>query len=224
MILFTQSLLFVHNPKTAGTSLLRFLSDSLPGEIHQAGVAELGTHHPHLAQAVEHAARVAGFGGRESRILAVARRPLDREQSMYLYFRKVLAVSPTLDIDLPDERMRHAVAKAAVLSFADWIRWQADTFGHCDLWQSQLYYSGPAGLVPDTLSILRFENLDADLASLMTGLGLDALPVPRLNITDRTDADLGLSSTEGGVIEASYRWMSELPDPSFVCGANPFRS
>jgi len=43
MILFNRQVLFVHNPKTAGTSVLRFLEQVLP-DVAMAGVNELGTH------------------------------------------------------------------------------------------------------------------------------------------------------------------------------------
>ena len=223
MILFTQSLLFVHNPKTAGTSLLKLLSEIVPGPVHRAGVLVLGTHHPHLLQARDHAARVAGFGGEGSVILAVIRRPLDREQSMYLYYRNVLATSATLDVDLPDTFMRRAVSQAAAMSFAEWIRWQASEFGHCDLWHSRCYYQTPDGQSPENLAILRFENLEDDLSRFAASLGLVVSAVPRLNITDRSSIDLHLSKEDHQVIKESYRWMAQLPDSAFVCGHNTLR-
>lgn len=218
MILFSASLLFVHNPKTAGTSLLSFLSDRLSGPVYRAGVRELGTHHPHLSQAKEYARRIAGFSdlGTQSRIIAVVREPLDRERSMYLYYRNVLSTSVALEADLPDPEMQRAVFQAAALSFSEWLDWQAGEFGHCDIWQSRRYYQTDDGEYPDQLVVLRFEHLEADLSLLMTRLELSPLGLPKLNTMERGNTDLGVREDQVEFVARSYAWMRQMPERVFV--------
>lgn len=132
MILFNRDVLFVHNPKTAGTSLLAFLAEALPGA-RQAGVDELGTHHPHLALALGFACaktgnRPEGF----KRILVVNREPVARERSMYAYF-KVLSGLSTTAANLNDSAMERLVKLSAELECNAYLRALFEQFGHCDV-------------------------------------------------------------------------------------------
>lgn len=223
MILFTRDLLFVHNPKTAGTSLLHLLAAILPGPVHHAGVAEVGTYHPHLSPSMDYASRVSQFNPTHSQILSVLRAPIDRELSMYLYYRNILATSPTLHVDLPDVQMRRAVDQAARLDLVDWLGWQESEFGHCDLWRSERYYRADNGDVPRGLNILRFDQLEEDLVLALSKLQLPHFDLPQLNQTDRNGVDLSLPTGVREFVEHSYKWMAELPHSAFACGRNQLR-
>ena len=88
MIVFNDETLLVHNPKTAGTSLITYLLSNLPGPVHTAGVRQLGTYHPSLSMSMGYAAAVVGTMSFK-RVISVIRNPFDREVSMYLYYRNV---------------------------------------------------------------------------------------------------------------------------------------
>src|SRR5262245_44151147 len=113
MILFNKELLFVHNPKTAGTSLLKHLGERLSGQVHYAGVNELGTYHPSLSRALAYACTVTHNNSHDfRRIISVMRNPYDREISMYVYFRDSLCHSTSLTRDLNDPMMGRIVRQA----------------------------------------------------------------------------------------------------------------
>src|SRR5947209_4351954 len=125
MIVFNDSLLFVHNPKTAGTSVASFLQSHLPGNVRSAGIGQLGTFHPSLSMAYGYACGVTGKFALQT-VLSVVRNPFDREVSMYVYNRDVLSRSADLRVNLPDAAMQRRVLKAAQLSFSDYLRWLWD--------------------------------------------------------------------------------------------------
>lgn len=217
MIIFSNDLLFIHNPKTAGTSLIRYFADHLPGPVFQAGVREIGTHHPHLSHAMTYAQSALGTQTPPWKVIvSVLRDPLERERSMYLYYRTILAVSPTLDDDLPDARQQEAVRQAANLSFPDWLVWQSERFGHCDLWDSRFYYKTDRGDYPSSLRVLRIEDVDQGVVAVLAGLGVSAPPPPRLNVTKRDGVELDAGEHGRTIIRDSYRWMETLPNRIFV--------
>src|SRR5262249_35779726 len=116
MIVFNPDLLFVHNPKTAGTSIATFLMNRLP-DARAAGVTELGTYHPSLSMSLGYACAMLGVRPEQLLVLIAVRDPFDRERSMYSYFRRHLATSPTLREDMNDPEMERWVATAARLDF-----------------------------------------------------------------------------------------------------------
>ena len=101
---------------------------------------------------------------------------------MYLYYRNVLASSATLKDDLRDETMRQRVMKAAELDFRSYLRWIWDRDGTVDIWRSWCFYQLAECNKLDTLCILRFENLDSELAN---ALGVPTVNLPRLNTSSR---------------------------------------
>ena len=210
MILFNSSLLFVHNPKTAGTSLIRFFETSLRPPVFKAGVSEMGTHHPHLSQAEGYAAAVLGRRAPDFEyIVAVARDPFERERSMYQYFREVLAKSPTLRSDLPDPLMLEAVEAAARLDFSEFVGWTVAERQGCDLWRSRGYYEREGGGHPPRLTLLRCEALEDELHEYLPDhLFVARAAVPRLNATSET-AGIEMTGEAAATIAASYPWLLE---------------
>src|SRR5262245_36924005 len=191
MILFINQLLFVHNPKTAGTSLLNYLGKVLFAPVHCAGVKEVGTYHPSLSHSLNYACAVTGNRSQDfRRIISVIRNPFDRELSMYVYFRDVLCNSASLAHNLNDSHMERIVRMAGKLSFDDYLAWTYSELGTCDIWKSKYYYRTAEGDVPPNLQILKMENLDKDLGEALRGIELENNidTIPRLNVSQRTSA------------------------------------
>ncbi len=203
MILFNDDTLFVHNPKTAGTSLLSYLAASLPGEVRTAGVGQLGTYHPSLSMAVGYASGVVGRATFK-RVISVVRNPFDREVSMYIYFREVLANSPGLLSDLPDVAMQLRVYKSVELDFRDYLRWLWDEEGSVDIWRSRCFYEMAEGTRLDALRVLRFECIEEDLAA---ALGLAAVNLPKLNTSSRQPTASYYDEPTADLVRRSYQWM-----------------
>lgn len=202
MICFNDTTLFVHNPKTAGTSLISWLQASLSGPVQVAGVHELGTHHPSLSMALGYACGRTGLSNFD-RVISVIRNPLDREVSMYTYFRDVLYTSPELVQNMPDVIMRARVQKSAEMSFAQYIKCLWDEEGTVDVWNSECFYKLSEGFALESLRILRFENLKLDLAN---ALGLPTDDLPTLNVSSRRNDTLYDAGTIE-IIRRSYDWM-----------------
>jgi hypothetical protein len=222
MILFNKELLFVHNPKTAGTSLLHYLGRTLAGPINRAGVKEIGTHHPSLSLALGYACAITGNRVEDfRRIIGVVRNPYDREVSMYVFFRDVLCRSPTAGEDLNDADMERAVRMASRLAFRDYLEWLWEQFGTCDIWRSRCFYRTAEGRVPKNLRVLKIETLELDLANALAGLAMqNADPcIPRLNATQRNPTESYFDDRSTQLVAQSYRWMFEEelyePPPQF---------
>ena len=203
MIIFNQRVLFVHNPKTAGTSVLAHLQAVLAGPVYMAGAKELGTHHPALSTALGYACGVTGKS-RFDIVLTVARNPFDREVSMYHYFREVLATSPGLESDMPDSAMRRRVHKAAELEFNAYLQWLWDEEGTVDIWRSRFFYELAEGTRLEGLRVLRFETVANDLAQ---ALGTDKPSLPYLNATPKHSAACQFDAHSIRVVQASYDWV-----------------
>ncbi len=203
MIIFNQRVLFVHNPKTAGTSVLAHLQAVLAGPVYMAGANELGTHHPALSTALGYACGVTGKS-RFDIVLTVIRNPFDREVSMYHYFREVLATSPGLESDMPDSAMRRRVHKAAELEFNAYLQWLWDEEGTVDIWRSRFFYELAEGTRLEGFRVLRFETVANDLAQAM---GTDKPSLPYLNATPKHSPACQFDAQSIRVVQASYDWV-----------------
>jgi hypothetical protein len=203
MIIFNQRILFVHNPKTAGTSVLAHLQAVLAGPVYTAGANELGTHHPALSTALGYACGVTGKS-RFDIVLTVIRNPFDREVSMYRYFREVLAEWPGLESDMPDAAMRRRVRKAAELEFNAYLQWLWDEEGTVDIWRSRCFYELAEGTRLECLRVLRFETVANDLAQ---ALGTDGPSLPHLNASRNHSPACHFDAQSIGVVQASYDWV-----------------
>ena len=210
MILFNNQLLFVHNPKTAGTSLLNYLGKLLSGPVHYGGVKEVGTYHPSLSHSLNYACAVTGNRPQDfHRIISVIRNPFDRELSMYVYFRDVLCNSASLAHDLNDRHIERIVRIAGKLSFDDYLARIYSELGTCDIWKSKYFYRTAEGGVPSNLRILKTENLDEDLAEALRGIELakNIANIPRLNTSPRTSADVYRNARSLEIVAQSYEWI-----------------
>jgi len=211
MILFNDEFLFVHNPKTAGTSLVEYLRKTLREPIHTAGVAELGTYHPHLSMSLGYAAaKMEKLPDQFSKILAVVRNPYDREVSMYFYYRDYLFKIPALARYLNDKRMEEAVQMSAKLPFGEYLCWLVDSRGTCDIWSSRHYYALQDGSVPKSLEIVRIEELDTKIPEIMAPFirsGTESVQLNHINATEHAPYMSYYDSKTEEIVFSSYRWM-----------------
>lgn len=211
MIVFNREFLFVHNPKTAGTSLIDYFRRILREPIITAGVAELGSYHPHLSLSLGYACGVTGNRPTDfRRILAVTRNPYDREVSMYSYYRDQLFRSPSVAQDLNDQAMLEAVRQSAALSFPEYLAWLRETRGTCDVWRSRCYYVREDGSTPENLAIVRMEELDARIGSIMADLtraGAEGERLPRINTTQHGDFRTYFNAETETIVFESYEWL-----------------
>jgi hypothetical protein len=193
MIVFNKELLFVHNPKTAGTSLLRYLGSALPGPVYYAGVAEIGTNHTSLSRALDYSrAKTGNKSGDFKRIISAIRNPYDREISMYIYFRDVLCHSASVSKDLNDPEIERIVHKAGQLSFREYLMWLQHEIGTCDIWRSRYFYRTENEEPLPNLRVIKVESLESDLAIALEGVELRSScePLPHLNATSRRPVDI----------------------------------
>jgi hypothetical protein len=204
MIIFNEDILFVHNPKSAGTSIISFMQSTLP-RTFSAGVEQLGTWHPSLSLALRYACGITERSGFR-RVISVIRNPFDREVSMYIYYRNTLQRSPSLARDLPDAAMQRCVQKASELEFRSYIKWLWDNHGTVDIWRSRCFCETDEGIVPDSLRVLKFENLNSDLAD---ALGLPSVELPNLNKSMRRPTDAYYDADTIDLVKRSYEWMFE---------------
>lgn len=210
-MIFNESLLFVHMPKTAGMSLTQRLLDVLPRPVWYslpwdasrgvergigwAGVKKLGqvlarplrrlspnlhgrlfprTRWDHgegityldgfRHEPLAYAGRVTASYGRPldafKKIVSVSRNPYDLEVSRYAFFRRPDAVAPEAEKRLAQQS-----------SFEEFVRGSA-WFGVPDGKPDSYFVVD--GEMPKNLDIVRFENLDEDLARVLGDLGIDA--------------------------------------------------
>lgn len=207
MILFSREVLFVHNPKTAGTSLLAYLEKALP-EVRKAGTPELGTHHPHLSCALEYACAQTGNRPWDfKRILVCVRDPVERERSMYAYFRSI-AHLPGTRYELNDPALEYVVRTAAASDPDTYIRRLFYGPG-IDVWKSRRYYESDDGKTPPALRLLRTTHLDSDLGAALRGVEHnDVGSIPHTNKSD--SSAVYFSARTAAMIRHSYAWMAPM--------------
>lgn len=160
LMIWNESILFVHAPKTAGMSMTSMLCEHLRGAVRVTGPYEAqsgegrlkympGKRHETLSDAdsffAERNIRLAQF----ERIFVVMRSPYDLELSRFAYLQK----------DLPQDR-----GKAQKIALeGDFRRYLATApFFGMNPPRLDLYYHVD-GNIPDNLVILRYEQLAHDI-------------------------------------------------------------
>lgn len=174
-VIWNDTILFIHTPKTAGMSMTSLLCEELPGPIfvtgpydeqHREGkvVYVPGKRHETLIDAASFFTyrnmRLEQF----EKIFVVMRNPYDLELSRYAYLRK----------NLPQDRGR-AQDIALESDFSEYLA-TAPFFG---MFPPRLdLYFHLNGAMPENMTILRYERLSADISLYMQPYlsSFDALP------------------------------------------------
>jgi hypothetical protein len=173
--------IFVHVPKTAGTSLARALepySDNHPRE----GLRRILSHLP-VPESHETVAFRMHVTARWARLklpadvyngyrkFAVVRNPYDRAVSLYHY--------------LSQRTDHHLYERVSRMSFKGYLDYLAKRRRSKD--PTQLFYIGDAQGQPIVDDILRFENLNDDFANLCGNLGMPGrVELPMRNTSDHS--------------------------------------
>lgn len=209
-LLYSEQLLFLHIPKTAGTSVAAFLARALPKpvwyhhvqpqpELALDGVAWVrGNPHPNAAQAAR-AVAAHGFAlDRFPLILAVMRNPYELEVSQYEYLRArpVGGRSPRQQL-------------ARTLPFSDYLR---VTLGEGAGGQPRSLWRMVAvgGRIPDNLRLVSFDRVEDGVRACLRDLGVagvDAIAFPWLNRTDYGDWRSYYTAETEALVYASERWL-----------------
>jgi hypothetical protein len=206
-MLFNDELLFLHVPKAAGTSVTSYLIRSLPGQItltepadrlaasdrvsvfaraklglrrlrRHAGLLRRpqlklieGTRHENLREASEVLRRMGRRLEDFRMILAIVRNPYELEVSRYHFFRRGHFGVQGLAHELAEE-----LAQAGdFATFARLAPYHGRLPGRIEEW-FEIDSS-----IPQNLRILRFENLQHELAAAVDALGCRRVPLPNLN-------------------------------------------
>jgi hypothetical protein len=207
--LFTKDLLFLHVPKTGGSSVAEYLFEVLPRPIwcvceypaacDRGGVTYLeGRKHSTLAEAGT-LLRQRGLDLNQMRvILAVVRNPYEAAVSEYSYFRR------------PDvfPSMRGQIHElAVVLPFPEYVFRVICGPGHFITARLAQYYT-IGGQVPANLCIVRFEDLADGVRAALSEIGVESdASLPWLNASPHDDY---LSYYDSAAEEAIYqrcRWV-----------------
>jgi len=166
-MIFNQHLLFIHVPKTGGTSATQYLLDVLPKPVYYThrphdrrmsgdGVVRLpGRTHESLAEARD-VVRGHGFDlDRFPAILAVLRNPYSLKVSLYTYFQSR---------DLPNASSQEHIRIARTSDFAAFVRRKQRTTIH--------RFFETDGRIPDNMRIIKYEGMVDGIKNELRRLGI----------------------------------------------------
>lgn len=224
-MIFSEDLLFIHVPKTGGSSITAYLCDVLPKPIYLSqpfceeeltdlGILQIpGIRHETLAEARD---VVAAYGfdlDRFPLILATIRNPYDLDVSRYAYLREGHEWERGAEQDLA---LTSGFEAFAVRNPHRGGHWTTDgpngvsPFEFARHGRQRRGYPNDLaaffaidGHCPRNLRILRFEHLAEDLVAALRGIGIDAGgEFPWIN---RSDHDHYLSYYTPSAEESVYR-------------------
>jgi hypothetical protein len=205
-MLFNDSILFIHVPKTGGMATTSHLIDILPGPTyytapkHDADLERpdrdvrfvTGSRHETLdeAQAVLH--RLGRDLSEFSLIIAGSRNPYALEVSRYAYLLNGHAVDAGFEQDL-----------AMSSDFTTFVRKSDEALSA----PINRYYTA-GGRTPETLRVVRLEHLDDDLSGHLAEIGLVAArPVPMDNQSIHDDYRSYYTQASEEAVYRRYRWV-----------------
>lgn len=207
-MLFNRDLLFLHVPKTGGMAVTQKLLDVLPKPIYYAlpegaknkvhnppeVIAVGGKRHGNLQQAkdwvMEYGKTLSSF----KKIIATIRNPYAMEVSRYFYLR----------LDRPWDRGK---AQAIALnSDFETFAIESPYFGR-KLSRVEDYFLID-GAIPDNMTIIKQEQLNADLNRVLTELDLSlGSDVVRKNGTKHEDYHQYMTSKAEVAVYQRYQWL-----------------
>ncbi len=203
-MIFSQDLLFIHVPKTGGTSISVNLFQTLKRPVYYThpnplpvsadpGVIWIeGDGHEKPAEARELVARYGLNITRFRLILAVIRNPYAREVSAYSY----LAVR--------DEPPTEAGELALCLDFEGFV---SRSFRNRNGRVTEGYYKLD-GVIPSNMKILKQENLAAEYASALRSVGLDpGNGLPHVNKSQHANFAAYYTEVSEQAVYQNYKWM-----------------
>ncbi len=207
-MLFNQDLLFLHVPKTGGMAVTQKLLDILPKPIYYALpegaknkvhnppkiIAVAGKRHGNLQQAQDWVKEYGKTLTSFKKIVATIRNPYAMEVSRYFYLR----------LDRPWDRGK---AQAIALnSDFETFALESPYFGR-KLSRVEDYFLVD-GTIPENMTILKQEQLDADLNKVLAELGL-ALEsdVAKQNGTKHADYHQYLTPQAEVSVYKRYQWL-----------------
>lgn len=164
----SQKFVFVHVPKTAGTSISKVLGKYV--ERHNYENWYLKNDHITLSNLSKH----LDLGGYYK--FAVVRNPYDLMLSLWCYKRK--------------HPNQYLSKEAAALGFIEFVRFiyenrEESFFETYEIFP--LFRGGQWNWIDCGVNkIMRFENLEFDFQTILSDLGLPQEPLPRLNVTNHS--------------------------------------
>ena len=160
MIVFNKDILFIHNPKCAGTTLGYFLLQHLKRPVYNAGRPEIGTYHPSVDLALGYACGIIGQEPADfQKIVSTIRNPYSREVSMYYYFRQILSDSETNSYDINNEIIEYCVNLSKTLELNQYIECLYEMFGTIDIYNIKQYINSYSAC---NFHIMKVEHVKRD--------------------------------------------------------------
>jgi len=201
-MIYSDELLFVHVPKTAGMTLTRIFVNNLKGDVfvtvpkgHESGGGKAtvinGPRHATLNKARIYFDSIGRELGLFEIIIAVIRNPYDMEFSRFHYLRKQNNFDKGDSQDL-----------AVKGDFEEFVR-------KSEWWFKDIseYYTVD-GEIPENMKILRFESLASDFAlHCRPYLDRDVGLLPVINKSDKSNHKMMLTEKIEGMIYDKYKWI-----------------
>jgi hypothetical protein len=204
-MLYTDEVLFIHPPKTAGMAVTEYLLANLPGTKtlsvpngHASPRADVivvsGRRHENLPEAAERLRELGRSMDSFRIILAVIRNPYALEVSRFHYYQLGHPWDAGLLQDLAMTGDFDAFVKGATYPYIRAPR-PIETFYTLD------------GVMPRQLRLLRAEHLAEDLA---TALGRPRVPLQSVNATQHGHWSDYLTADNEALIHEKYRWLFQF--------------
>ena len=175
MISHLHRCIFTHVPKTGGKSVLAAFGLPMLGADYDGGLAHIEKPYGHRPLRIEREEPLADYF-----CFAFVRHPLDRLVSAFFY----LDAGGCNRFDAAYRDQHLSVYKGDFLAFVE----ELERHTNHDHFRPQTWWlTSPEGvLLPDFIG--RYETLQADFASIARRIGLETLPLARLNASHRPPA------------------------------------